>query len=410
MAQTAARTDVDDPATNTPRGGPRAEQIARAATRLFQEQGYQNVSIDQIGAAVGLTGPAVYRHFKGKYGILVHALMTQTDRVDALYDQAERSDSSMADQLTLILSGLSDLTANGDEATLYRREQRHLLAEERETFRAHFVDKSHRIAERIAAAHPETSEDKADLLGFVILTLFSNTPTIRGSLSPERLVEIQSALADAIITCTLPDPAVDAEPTPVLHYRRPAGRRERILEASAELFDERGFYDVRIDEIAKASEMSVATLYQLVAGKTQVLSAILRRGAEGLLYVTANALARATTPEQALDALIRTYIHQALGVHGRIMRILATDLLYLPEEDQASLRSTQREYVAEWIEAICARAPHLSPADARALAHAVIGVITDVSQTSPWRERPEVADELTALAHAMVVPAALEPT
>jgi AcrR family transcriptional regulator len=59
------------------RGTHRTEQVARAAAHLFQDFGYQNVSIDRIGAAVGLTGPAVYRHFKGKHDILVHALMSR---------------------------------------------------------------------------------------------------------------------------------------------------------------------------------------------------------------------------------------------------------------------------------------------------------------------------------------------
>ncbi|WP_368072709.1 TetR family transcriptional regulator [Gordonia sp. UCD-TK1] len=39
--------------------GQRSAQIVRAATRLFQDAGFRNVSIEQIGAAVGLTGPAV---------------------------------------------------------------------------------------------------------------------------------------------------------------------------------------------------------------------------------------------------------------------------------------------------------------------------------------------------------------
>ena len=406
----ASRTETTVVPASPARGGRRTEQIVRAATHLFQDLGYQNVSIDQIGAAVGLTGPAVYRHFKGKHDILVQALMTQTALVEELAVRADEDGESPGEQLELFLEGLSDLTANGDEATLWRREQRHLQAAERDTFRDIFSRFHQRIAAKIAAAHPETSDHQADLLGFAVLTMYSNTPSIRGGLPPERLIEIQAAIAHMIIGCELPEPGPGAEPEPVPGQRKPAGRRERIMEASARLFDERGFYDVRIDDIAKASEMSVATLYQHVTGKSQVLRAILERGAEGLLYVTADALALATTPEQALDALIRTYVRQALGVHGRIMHILATDLLYLSEDEQSALRETQREYVAEWVETICALASHLAPADARALAQAVIGVITDVSQTPRLRERPGIADELAVLAHAMVLPAGLVAT
>lgn len=394
-------------AATSPRGAQRSAQIIRAATTLFQHHGYQNVSIDQIGSSVGLTGPAVYRHFKGKHDILVQALMAQTRDVDELFVSAERDGADAAERLDLFLGGLSDLTANADEATLWRRERRHLDEASRETFSGHFTGNQQRIADWIAQSDPTMKAPQADLLGFAALSFFSNSPIIRGSLSAERLMEIQSAVSRAIITCKLPVPDATDVATPRAVLRRPAGRRERILEASARLFEEHGFYGVPIDDIAKAAEMSVATLYQVVTGKTQVLRAVLERGAEGLLYVTADALATATTPAEVLDALIRTYVRQALGVHGRVMHILATDAIYLNDEERASLRETQREYLAEWMEAITASNEQLSPADARALAQAVISVLTDITQSPAFRARPGVADELNALAQAMVLPQGL---
>lgn len=402
-------TDTAEAGSAAPtRGGPRSEQIVRAATLLFQDLGYQNVSIDQIGSAVGLTGPAVYRHFKGKYALLVEALRTQVDLTQQLTDRAAGSGSTAQEVLDLFLDGLSDLTANGDEATLWRREQRHLKEAERIEFQAQFRSNRDRLAAMILSANPEVTTHQAELLGFAVLTMYSNTPSIRGSLTPERLIAIQSALAKAIIGCNLPHVSAGTQSIPTPVHRKPAGRRERILTASTTLFDERGFYDVRIDDIAKASGMSVATLYQHVTGKTQVLRAILERGAEGLLYVTAEALSHATTPQEVLGALVETYIRQALGVHGRTMHILAADLLYLSEDEQASLRETQREYLAEWVEVICTLAGHLGTSDARALSQATIAVITDVSQNPELKARPGITEELSALAHAMVLPTGLE--
>ncbi len=51
----------------------RKAQIALVAAELFCERGYHLVGIDEIAAAVGISGPAVYRHFPNKYAILVHA-------------------------------------------------------------------------------------------------------------------------------------------------------------------------------------------------------------------------------------------------------------------------------------------------------------------------------------------------
>ncbi len=407
---TAARVEtVKATLRSSARGAHRTEQVARAAAHLFQDFGYQNVSIDRIGAAVGLTGPAVYRHFKGKHEILMHALMSQVRLVEQLHAVANEQGTSEEERLQLLLAGLGDLTANGDEATLWRREQRHLADAEREVFLRHFAANQDRIGAHIMAIKPEVGRDKAELLGFAVLAMYSNTPDMRGGLPADRLQEIQSAVASAIIDCPLPDSDADATPVPGPAHRQPAGRRERIIAAATHLFNERGFYDVHIDDIAKASEMSTATLYQHVNSKTEVLRAVLERGAEGLLYVTADALAYAATAREALDALITTYIRQAVGPYGRIMHILAADLLYLPDEQQQSLRNAQREYVAEWVAVIESLSDGLSTADARGLAQAAIGVVTDVMQDPRLRQRPGIAEELTALVHAMVLPPGLTP-
>ncbi len=48
----------------------RREQILAAAAELFAQHGFQGVGIDDIGAAVGISGPALYRHFRGKDAML----------------------------------------------------------------------------------------------------------------------------------------------------------------------------------------------------------------------------------------------------------------------------------------------------------------------------------------------------
>lgn len=48
----------------------RREQIMAAAAELFAHHGFHGVGIDDIGAAVGISGPALYRHFRSKDAIL----------------------------------------------------------------------------------------------------------------------------------------------------------------------------------------------------------------------------------------------------------------------------------------------------------------------------------------------------
>lgn len=49
---------------------PTKEKILDAALILFSEKGYDGVGIDLIAETVGLKGPSLYRHYKGKEDIL----------------------------------------------------------------------------------------------------------------------------------------------------------------------------------------------------------------------------------------------------------------------------------------------------------------------------------------------------
>ncbi len=55
--------------------GTRREQILATAAELFAHRGFNGVSINDIGAAVGISGPALYRHFSSKDAVLGEMLL-----------------------------------------------------------------------------------------------------------------------------------------------------------------------------------------------------------------------------------------------------------------------------------------------------------------------------------------------
>ena len=59
----------------------RSEQIQQAAARLFAERGYGATSIDDIGAAAGVSGPAIYWHFPGKQALLAAMLTDVSEQL-----------------------------------------------------------------------------------------------------------------------------------------------------------------------------------------------------------------------------------------------------------------------------------------------------------------------------------------
>lgn len=53
----------------------RRQQILDVAAHMFVERGFRGTSIDDLGAAVGISGPALYRHFPAKEALLAEILV-----------------------------------------------------------------------------------------------------------------------------------------------------------------------------------------------------------------------------------------------------------------------------------------------------------------------------------------------
>jgi AcrR family transcriptional regulator len=74
--------------TTTDAGSPRSraksdrrDQLLTAAERLIAEHGYLAVRLEDIGAAAGVSGPAIYRHFPNKEALLSELLVGISTRL-----------------------------------------------------------------------------------------------------------------------------------------------------------------------------------------------------------------------------------------------------------------------------------------------------------------------------------------
>jgi AcrR family transcriptional regulator len=52
-----------------------SDRMLRESARLFAERGFHGTSIEDIGAACGTSGPAIYKHFSSKRAILATMLL-----------------------------------------------------------------------------------------------------------------------------------------------------------------------------------------------------------------------------------------------------------------------------------------------------------------------------------------------
>jgi AcrR family transcriptional regulator len=78
------RTEADQHLARVPSPIGRAtrrDEILDAAASLFARHGFRGVGIDEIGAAVGISGPALYRHFASKDAMLREMLVRISERL-----------------------------------------------------------------------------------------------------------------------------------------------------------------------------------------------------------------------------------------------------------------------------------------------------------------------------------------
>lgn len=61
--------------------GSRREAILDEAAKLFADRGFHGVGVDDIGASVGISGPAIYRHFPSKDSMLAEMLVRISERL-----------------------------------------------------------------------------------------------------------------------------------------------------------------------------------------------------------------------------------------------------------------------------------------------------------------------------------------
>lgn len=95
----AADSSLRQPSTESSQ-----ERILTAATRLFLNRGYEKTSIDEIGVAAGLSGPAIYYHFRSKSDLLLRV-------VDRAQESALKVTASLLDPALDPLDALSLVVA-----------------------------------------------------------------------------------------------------------------------------------------------------------------------------------------------------------------------------------------------------------------------------------------------------------
>jgi len=146
--------------------GERRERILASATSLFEENGFHGAGIDDIAAAAGVTGPAIYRHFKNKDAVLVALFDRLAERLGAILDKVAgevASDGSGGHRVALeTLVRLHVRLAFEDRALIvvYISEERNLPEAERRRVRRFQRAYVEAWADLLRPLRPDLSDDE----------------------------------------------------------------------------------------------------------------------------------------------------------------------------------------------------------------------------------------------------------
>jgi AcrR family transcriptional regulator len=376
----------------------RRVRIALAAAELFCERGYHGVGIDEIAEVVGITGPAVYRHFPTKYAMLVHATRDLT--AAALSATAgSPGDAGPAARLDRMLTDLARLGVDRRRVGgLYQWEGRYLTGEDRVQFGAALSTLVTRLAGPLRSVRPSLTGAQARLLARAALSVIGSLSTHRAPLSRARAVEVLRGTAWLLLRAPLPSLVVDHRP-PVPAATTTPTRRELLMTEALRLFHRLGYHAVSMEEIGRAAGINASSVYRHFAGKADLLAAIYYRAAERVAATNAAALAVASDAQDALRRLVDSYVDLVFG-QSDLVAVYQAENNNLPDRDRHELRKVQRLQVEQWVLLLVAHRPELPAAEARVLVHAALNLVTDLARLRFERGRRQ---ELIVAELAIVV-------
>lgn len=372
----------------------RKAQILGAAGGQFHRRGYHQVSMADVAAEVGITAPALYRHFRGKPELLRQVIGLE---LSALREAVRAGSSGPAALCAALATAAIDHRALG---TLWQRDVRLLPAAHRAQLRRELRADVHRMARMVSAARPELSSTEAELLSWSVLS-------VCGSLShhtfapPRRQFErLLRQIGGDVLAVSLAELPLE-RPT----VRAAAGvsesRREELLVTAVRLFHERGFDNVSTDQLGAAVGIAGPSVYKHFDTKADLLAAALVRSRERLWHEVEGAIGVGRTPAEALAAGLRAYVDFARRNSHYLGAMLSeTDRLAEPERKAAI--DFRRHFLRTWVGLLQQIRPEYGNAEARIRVHAMFALVNDGVRNRPGSTGADLGECLTALSRAVL--------
>ncbi|MFI6214800.1 TetR/AcrR family transcriptional regulator [Nocardia brasiliensis] len=359
----------------------RRAQIAAVSAEAFGSLGYHGVSMEDIASRLDISSAALYRHYPSKYALFrEEALRLGTLSATAVQLPDTARQLSATARLEQVIDALiaSSIT-NRRSAALLRWQRRYLEDEDAAILDNQLALVNSRLKALIAATRPELGKPDSAVLSAAVLSALSSIGDHHVSLPARALHALLGTACRAIAACTLPE-ITDQQQTVAAVEIPLTFKHELLLVRAVELFHERGYPNVSVEDIATAAGLPASSaVYRFYRGKGDILAAAFRRAAERVSAAIGPAVAAADSPRQALTTLIELYVAGSFA-ERELTFVYYAEISNVPADERTVLRNIQRLNVEEWAKLLVGLRPELSPAEARLLVHTALALVVDLGQ------------------------------
>jgi AcrR family transcriptional regulator len=189
----------EEPATSTARGRAKAERRATLlseAARLFAQRGFDGVSIEDLGAAAGVSGPALYRHFPSKQAVLAAVLVGVSEQLLlGGREVVEGADDDAGALRSLVRFHVDFALANRDVIRVQDRDLDSLSEDDRRSVRALQRSYVEMWVTTLGRLDPHVDPAELRLRAQATFGLINSTPHSAGSLPRERVGPLLEGMA-----------------------------------------------------------------------------------------------------------------------------------------------------------------------------------------------------------------------
>jgi AcrR family transcriptional regulator len=173
---------------------------------MFAARGFHGVGIDEIGAAAGISGPAVYRHFASKEALLAEMLTGISQRLLAGGTERARQAANPVDTLRQLIDCQVNFALNEPELIIvHDRDLANLPLRERHEVRRLQREYVEIWVEMLRSVRPEAAEAAARAAVHAVFGLINSTP--HSALLPDRAAMAVLLREMAVAALLAPFPA-----------------------------------------------------------------------------------------------------------------------------------------------------------------------------------------------------------